>query len=104
MPRLEERALDHQDPAPAIRLEVAAGDERVTQQERKHVIAVDPFRRRRVQLYGVFHSEEALDAAPVPDQRVERSDERSHINGPGYARVGVNVGLFLPSVDSGLQE
>ncbi len=59
-----------------VGLEVDPGDEPVTEQERQHVVAVHPLRRRDVDLDPVVEVEEPLGAAPLPDQRVERADQR----------------------------
>ncbi|MNL33814.1 hypothetical protein D3C87_1557440 [compost metagenome] len=41
-------------------------------QKRQHVIAVDPFVLRRVNLQPVAKIEQALGATALPDQRIER--------------------------------
>ncbi len=54
-----------------IGLEVDPGHEPVAEQERQHVIAVDPLGRRHVDLDPVVETEQPLGAVAMPDDRVE---------------------------------
>src|SRR5207248_1940243 len=89
LPGLEERALYHQDLARAVGLEVAASDERIAEQERAHVVTVDPFGRGHVHFDRVLHPEEPLDATALPNERVERGDKCAAVDSPGNARPRV---------------
>ena len=71
-------------------------DQPVAEQERQHVVAVDPLGRRHVDLDAVPHAEQALGAGTLPDQRVERRQQRPGPDPAGQARVGVQV-RRLPS-------
>src|SRR5215472_579733 len=55
--RLQERTPHHQHPALAICFKVETCDKRVSEEERAHVVAVDPLGRRRVHLDCVSHAE-----------------------------------------------
>ena len=63
-------------PACAVGLEVDPRDEPVAEQERQHVVAVHALGRRHVDLDPVAEAEQPLDARALPDQRVERPDQR----------------------------
>src|SRR5436190_13876872 len=71
-PRLGERALHDQCSVLAVCLEVHARHERVSKQERQHVVAVHALRFGDVDLDAVVEPEHALDAVALPDHRVER--------------------------------
>lgn len=68
LPMLQVRAPYHQEAARVIGFEVAARDEGIAEQERAHVIAVDPFGRRHIHLDPVLHPEEALHAIAFPNE------------------------------------
>src|SRR5262249_17982101 len=70
----------------------------------EYVVTIDAFVRRRVQLDRVPHPEQAFHAAPLPDQRVERADERAGIDGPRGAGTGVEVRRLTPRFDPGRQQ
>ena len=71
-------------PAGPVGLEVDPGHEPVAEQERQHVVAVDPLRRRACRSRcGSGSRRAARCAVALPDQRVERRQQRP---GPDPAR------------------
>ena len=58
-----------------VGLEVDTPDELAVEQERQHVVAVDPLRLRGVDLDAVVEAEQALGAFAEPHQRVERAEQ-----------------------------
>src|SRR5262245_53628762 len=99
MPWFEKCAPHHQYLARAICLEIAAGDHPVTEQEQAHVISVYSFGCRHVDLNRVFHSEHPLQTFAIPNERIERCDERSGVDGLGNAGTRMYISRLFPSVD-----
>src|SRR5262245_3642802 len=62
------------------------------------------FGRRRVDLDRVFHPKHPLQAFAIPNERIERGDERSGIDGPRLARVGMEISRLPPTFDLGGQQ
>ena len=60
----------------AIALGVDPADEVAVVQDRERVVAVNALRSRRVHLDAVVEAEEPGDTIPIPEQRVERGEER----------------------------
>ena len=89
--------LDQQPTRGAIGLEVDPADELVAEQERQHVVAVDPLRRRRVDLDAVVEAEQRRRPLAAPDDRVERRQQRPRRDPPRLAGVVREVGLRWPS-------
>ena len=93
-------ALHEEPPGRAIRLQVHPGDQAVAEQEGQHVVAVQPLVRRRVDLDPVAHAEQALGPRTVPDQRVERRQQRSRADPPRVPGCRIKVGRLAPSLDA----
>ena len=98
-PRLGEHARHPQHPARPVRLEVHPRDELPVEQEREHVVAVGPLRLGDVDLDAVAEPEEALGALAVPDQRVERAQQRGPLDAARQARIVRTVGGLPPPAD-----
>src|SRR3954447_16586560 len=84
--------VDAEEPGGAVGLEVDAGDERVAEQERQHVVAVDALGLGHVDLEPEADAEQALDAAALPQQVVEGAEQRARLDAARDARVAVQVG------------
>src|SRR5207237_1756322 len=84
--------------------QIAAGDERVAEQKRAHVVAVDPLVHGRVERDRVLHPEEALDTAALPYQRVERGDQPSRVDAPGHAGTRIHEGRLCPPLHLSLDQ
>ena len=89
--------MDQQSSGLAIRLEVKAGDERVSQQEGQDVIAVLALLGRSVNLDPVVEVEEPQRAGTLPDQRIEWREKRPRGNAARPAGVAVKVGVASPA-------
>ena len=96
---LDVGALHAQHAGGAVGLQVDAPDEAVAEQVRQHVVAVDPLRRRRVDLDAVVEVEQPLVAVAVPDQRVERAEQRPGVDRPRHLGVAVDVRRLGPALD-----
>ena len=98
-------ALAHAEGAGlAVGLEVDPGDEAAVVEEREHVVAVHPLRRRDVDLDAVVEVEEPQGAVPLPHHRVERRQQR---RGPHPARqhgLRVEERRVLPALDRDLAQ
>ena len=70
-PGLGERAEYPQHPCLSVALDVDPCHQAIAEEERKHVVTVNPLRRRGIELDPVAETEEPLGARPGPDQRVE---------------------------------
>ena len=88
-----------QQPGLAVGLEVDARDEPVAEQERQHVVAVDALGLRDVDLELEAEAEQALDAAALPQQVVERAEQRAGVDAARDAGVAVQVGGHVPALD-----
>ena len=86
-------------PRLAVRLEVDPGDDPVAEQERQHVVAVDPLLGGDVDLDAVVEVEERLGARPLPHHRVERAQQRPGADPARQPGVAVQVGRSLPARD-----
>jgi hypothetical protein len=51
-----------------VGLQVAARDQLVAEEERQHVVAVHPLRRRHVDLEPVVHPEQCRGAVALPEE------------------------------------
>src|SRR5262249_6422596 len=100
LPRLDEGALHHQHAPLSIGLQVTPTHQRISQQKRTHVVAIDAPSRRRVHLYGVLHAKESLDALALPHQRIKRSDNRASVNFPWHRNSRSKVRRLRPALDA----
>ena len=96
-PRFGEGAEHPQGPGPPVGLEVDAGDQLAVEQEREHVVAVLPLRLGHVDLDAVAEPEDPLGAGPLPDQRVERAEQRPPGHPPRHRRARSPVGRVPPA-------
>ena len=72
----------------------------LVEQERQHVVAVHPLGGGHVDLDAVAEVQQPLGAGPLPDQRVERRQQRPGPQpAPGQAGLGVQVGGLGPALD-----
>ena len=76
---------DDQPPGRAVGLEVDAGDDAIAEEERQAVIAELALLGRRVDLDAVAEVEQALGARALPDDRIERRQERPRLDAAGQA-------------------
>jgi hypothetical protein len=74
-PRLGREALDLEDPAAAVGLQIGAARKAVAEEEREHVVPVGPLVLALVHLDQVVEAEQAPQERPVPHQVVERAQE-----------------------------
>ena len=95
---LGERARHEEGPVGAVGLEVDPRHEPVAQQEREHVVAVQPLLGGDVDLDAVEEVEERLGARPLPHHRVERAQQGARADPPRQPGVAVEVGLPLPAL------
>src|SRR3954454_19785619 len=65
--RLGEGTLHHQDAGLAIALPVDARNERVTEEKRQDVVAVDTLGQRDIDLDAIAEPEQSLGALALPD-------------------------------------
>ena len=79
---------DDEAPLLPLRLEVGAADDPVAAQEREHVVAVLPLRRRLVDLDQVVEAEDPPRERAVPEQVVERREQHGGARG-GPVELGV---------------
>ncbi len=79
---------DAQHALAAVAADVQPGDDAVAQQERQHVVAVAPLRRRLVDLDQVLEAEHAGRERPVPQQVVEGRQQHGGRGRPGRLRAG----------------
>ncbi len=87
-----------QHPGRAVGLDVDPADQRVAEQERQHVVAVDPLRRRQVDLDLVAEAEQPLGPGPLPHHRVERREQRPGADPARQPRVGPQPGRVGPAL------
>src|SRR5436190_13306090 len=97
--RLGECRLHAQHSARTVRLQVDARHELVTEEEREDVVAVHAVDRRDVDLDAVVESEDAPRAAALPDQRVERRQQRVRVDGGRHTRAGGEIGRVAQALD-----
>ena len=102
--RLGVGGLDAQHAGGTIGLEVDAPDQLAVEEERQHVVAVDALGRWRVDLDAVAEAEEPLRPLAVPDQRVERAEQRPSLHPARQRGVPVHVGGLAPAVDARRRE
>ncbi len=94
----------------AIGLQVETRHEPVAEQEREDIIAVLALVGRRVNLDPIVEVEQPLRARPLPDQRIERGQQRPRGDAAGPAGVPVKIGEMGPAgnldrlEDAGLDE
>ena len=93
------RAEHPEHPVLAVGLEVDPADDPVAEQEREHVVAVHPLRLGHVDLDPVEEVEELLGALALPDDRVERAEQRPRRHLPRQLGVAVQVCRLVPAVD-----
>ena len=76
-------------PAGAIGLEIDPGHQLAIEQEREHVVAVDPFRFGDVDLDPIDEMPQPLHPLPKPDQVVERREQgpAGHLAWEGGVRM-----------------
>ena len=84
-------------PRLAIGLQVEPGDELVAEQEGKDVIAVLALVDRRVNLDPVVEVEQPHRAGALPDERIERRQQRPRGDAARPARVAVKIGEMGPA-------
>ena len=94
---LGERALHPQHARGAVGLEVDPGHQLAVEQEREHVVAVLALRLGHVDLDAVAEAEDPLGAGALPDQRVERAQQRPPGDPPRDAGAGHPVGGRPPA-------
>jgi len=107
---LEAAGQDAQRAPLAVCLQVEAGDEPLTRERGRAVVAVSALRGRLEDLEDLAEAEEALDAGPVPRLLVERRQEyatavpRSHGLQPrGHFPISEPSSVFIifPSCSDG---
>ena len=84
-------------PALTVGLQVEPGHEQVAEQERKDVIAVLALVRRRVNLDPVVEVEEPQRAGTLPDERIERRQQRPRGDAAWPAGVAMKIGEMRPA-------
>ena len=101
-PRFEmDRARD-QPPGRPVGLEVDAGDDAIAEEEGQAVIAELALLGRRVDLDAVAEVEQALGARALPDDRIERRQERPRRDAAGQATVRIEIAVLRqPSTRTG---
>ena len=87
--RLGREALDLEHAAGPVGLQVGAADEAVADEQRQHVVAVDPLVLALVDLDQVVEAEEPPQERPVPHQVVERAEE--HRRGGRAVELGAGA-------------
>ena len=80
---------DDEAPFLPLRLQIGAADDPVAAQEREHVIAVLPLRRRLVDLDQVVEAEDPPREGAIPEQVVERREEYGGARG-GPVELGIS--------------
>ena len=80
--RLEPGRQHPQHPGLPVGLEVDPRPQRLVVQERQHVVAVHALRRRHVDLDPVVEAEQPRRPRALPDQRVERRQQRARAHPP----------------------
>ena len=95
--RLEMHRMDEQSRSLTVSLQVEPGDELVAEQERKDVIAVLALVGRRVNLDPVVEVEEPYRAGALPDERIERREQRPCGDAARPASVAVEIGEMSPA-------
>ena len=80
-------------------LEVDSRHQLSIEQIREHVVAVDSFLTGHVYLHSISEPEEPLSALSLPDERVERTQQRRARDEPGALRFGMHVHGTAPAVD-----
>ncbi len=89
--------MDEQPSRLAVGLQVEPGHEQVAEQEGKYVIAVLALVRRRVNLDPVVEVEEPQRAGSLPDERIERRQQRPRGDATRPAGVTVKIGEPRPA-------
>lgn len=87
-----------------VGLEVDAGNEPVTQEKGKDVVAVLALGDGRVDLDPIEKIEDAFRAVAFPDQRIERSKQGARLDAARLARGRIEVSLLLPAFDLDLKK
>ena len=95
---LGERALHTQHARGPVGLEVDPGHQPAVEQERKHVVAVLALRLGHVDLDAVAEAEDPLGAGALPDQRVERAQQRAPGDPPRHPGSGHPIGGHPPAL------
>ena len=95
--RLEVHRMDEQPSRLTVGLQVEPGHEQVAEQEGKDVIAVLALVRRRVNLDPVVEVEEPQRAGSLPDERIERRQQRPRRDATRPAGVTMKIGEPRPA-------
>ena len=98
--RLEMHRLDEERARLARGLQVDARRQRVSVEEREHVVAVLAQVLRRVDLDAVVEVEEAMRARAVPHERIERREDGASRRGARHLRSGCEIRRLGDAVDS----
>ena len=88
-----------QRPLLAVRFEIDSSDEIPIEEIREHVVSVDSFFGWHVYLHAISEPEEPLSAPPLPDERVERAQQRGADDSPRTLRLRMQVHRAAPAVD-----
>ena len=101
---LGERALHQKYARLTVGLQIDSGDQRLVEQKRQHVVAMHPRGRRRIDLDAVPEAEQSQGSLPIPDERVERAQQRLRLHRPWAPRCRPQVAGCAPAVDGDRDE
>ena len=96
---LEVHGMDQEPAGLAVGLEVEPRHEPVAEQEGQDIVAVLPLVRGRIDLDPIVEPEEAEGAGPLPDERIERGEERPGGQASRQAGVAVQIRKLGPAGD-----
>ena len=94
--RLEMHRMDEQSSGLAVRLQVEPRHKPVAEQEREDIIAVLALFGRGINLDPVVEVEEPQRAGALPDERIERRQQRARRDASRLAGVAVKIGEVSP--------
>src|SRR3984957_12477575 len=95
--RLEVHRMDEQPSRLAVGLQVEPGDKQVAEEKGKDIVAVLAFVRRRVNFDPVVEIEEPQRAGALPDERIERRQQRPRRDAARPACIPVKIGEMGPA-------
>src|SRR3984957_4056531 len=95
--RLEVHRMDEQPSRLAVGLQVEPGDKQVAEEKGKDIVAVLAFVRRRVNFDPVVEIEEPQRAGSLPDERIERRQQRPRRDATRPAGVTMKIGEPRPA-------
>ena len=98
--RLEGDVLHQQARPLPVRLQIDPSHQPIIPQEGQDIVTVHPLFGRRVDLDPVAEAEQALGAASLPDERIERGEQLRSVDPARPAGVAVEESLLGPALDA----